>query len=154
MPLSQSPRSSEFGLLKAWNLHIILTYLFEAWTEDLWIFLKRNFRNQFLFPILRCWMIFPPLLKSESFTSSTIDHTFSMERRKSEKLVHFWWKCYHNIISSLDNNERLYWTNKNPLSKIKWIYVKFSKLNDIINARMQICFSRLPSPPDSLFWQV
>ena len=70
------------------------------------------------------------------------------------KLVHFWWRFYHNMISSLDNNERLYWTNKNPLSKIKWINVKFSKLNDIINARMQICFSRLPNPPDSLFWQV
>ena len=58
---------------------------------DVQIFPERNFWKQFLFPIfiLRCWMIFHPLLKSESFTSSTIDHTFSKKRRDSAELIYF-----------------------------------------------------------------
>ena len=47
------------------------------------IFPERNFWKEFPIFILRCWMIFHPLLKSESFTSSTIDHTFSVKRRNS-----------------------------------------------------------------------
>ena len=71
-------------LLKMYQIHLV--------KEKVAIFPEQNLWKQFLFPIfiLRCWMIFHPLLKSESFTSSTIDHTFSMKRRDSAELVYFW----------------------------------------------------------------
>ena len=64
-----------------------------------WMCFKFTFPKEidgknFSFPIfiLRCWMIFHPLLKSESFTSSTIDHTFSLKRRDSaqNQFILFW----------------------------------------------------------------
>ena len=70
-------------MLRMYQIHLIL--------EKIEIFSERNLWKQFLFPIfiLRCWMIFHPLLKSESFTSSTIDHTFSKKRRDSAELIYF-----------------------------------------------------------------
>ena len=70
---------------------------FTLWNNKVQNVPERNWWKQFLFPIfiLRCWMIFHPLLKSESFTSSTIDHTFSMKRRDSAELVYFWKNLPH-----------------------------------------------------------
>ena len=73
------------------NQAILFLVKYQVYLKKVWVSQDRNLWNQFLFPIfiLRCWMIFHPLLKSESFTSSTIDHTFSKKRRDSAELIYF-----------------------------------------------------------------